>query len=115
MKFLIEDTNAHEAPEGSVLVIDLDGDTGEITQIGFTRENAEVNEMLSHIDDNRSRSDERVLIVPIAWNESPYIKDVMSSTKHKLLDVLAIDYDQRVFWSVLCNDLSCCPPQGQSA
>ena len=115
-EFLVEQTNSHEAPQGSVLVIDLDNHTHKITKIGFTVPNANPNEMIAHAYDSLEPHESRVLIVPNEWNTDSYIKDIMSvlSNDGKTLDVLTIDYDRQVWWSVLCSDPDCCPIDGQS-
>lgn len=112
-EFLVNQTNFNEAPQGTVFVIDLDTYTGKVTQVGFTAPNANPNEMISHINDNRNNTDDRVIVVPLAWNE-PHTKDVMSVLRTDCVDVLTIDPDRQVFWSLLCDDTDCCPPEGQS-
>lgn len=111
-EFLVEQTNFNEAPQGTVFVIDLDNNTGKVTQVGFTSPDANPNEMISHINDNKNDTDDRVIVVPLAWNE-PHTKDVMSVLRKDCIDVLTIDPDRKVFWSLLCDDTDCCPPDGQ--
>lgn len=111
-EFLVNETNFNEAPQGTVFVIDLDTYTGKVTQVGFTAPNANPNQMISHINDNRNNTDDRVIVVPLSWNE-PHTKDVMSVLRTDCIDVLTIDPDRKVFWSLLCDDTDCCPPDGQ--
>jgi hypothetical protein len=114
-EFLLNGTNLNEAPEGTVMVIDLDVNTHQITKLGHSGgQETSPNIVLQFCEDNLEQNEGRVILVPTSWVKDSHTKDILSILAHKdsILDVLAIDCERRVYYSALCSGDECCPPDG---
>jgi hypothetical protein len=114
-EFLVDNTNLSEAPEGLIMVIDIDQDSHEITKIGHTGDReVNANLVLQFCEESIDQNEGRVILVPTDWVKNGHTKDILSTLKghNQVLDVLAIDCERRVFYSALCNDTDCCPADG---
>ena len=114
-EFLVDNSNLSEAPEGLVLVVDIDQNTHQITKIGHSGgKEVSPNLVLQFCDEELGENEGRVILVPTSWVKDSHAKDILSPLRHQnqLLDVLAIDCDRRVFYSALCSDDECCPTDG---
>lgn len=116
-EFLVDNTNLNEAPEGLIMVIDIDQDTHEITKIGHTGDReVNANLVLQFCEESIGNNEGRVLVIPTSWAKDGHTKDILSTLRGSgtILDVMAIDCERRVFYSALCNDTGCCPADGTS-